>query len=87
MRNPGAAPPASEAAVVAAARRGVAVALARAGRGGMPGFQGFTIAPREVIPLDQIADYYPRDSQRRRHRGSRRQSVDSADDVDAIAEG
>jgi hypothetical protein len=52
VRSPGAAPP------IASAGRG-------GGRGGAPiggrtsPFQGFTIAPREVVPLDQIADYYP----------------------------
>ena len=61
IRQPGrrTPPPSAGAAGVGGGRGGADGRGGAGGRGGMPGLQGFTIAPREVIPLDQIADYYP----------------------------
>jgi hypothetical protein len=56
IRNPGAAPPPAATGGGSAAGRGGSVST---GRSGTSAFQGFTLAPREVVPLAQIADYYP----------------------------
>jgi hypothetical protein len=55
IRNPGTAPPIAAGGGGTAGGRGGG----GGGGGGAMTFQGFTIAPREVIPLDQIADYDP----------------------------
>lgn len=54
-RRPGAAPPIASGGGGGGGRGGASGTSS--GRG--PAFSDFTIAPREVIPLDQIADYYP----------------------------
>jgi hypothetical protein len=61
MRNPGAAPPIASGGGGGGGGRGAAGGRGGGSDGRSPGnpFQGFVIAPREVIPLDQIADYYP----------------------------